>query len=289
MPARFVTIHPNRYAEAAWVGYIDERDQAYVWVPELKRFAFNDAVTDDLAWDRELVMRSVDPMRARQLCDADRIGRTSDPSQHWLVDALAAAPSIEPGRILPAANPPASRSQQVEAALQQLKKDPHNDVIYATYRAEDKTKAVRAASDLRNGRVAAFEKILPGVTPEVRVLPTDDASHLVIVVKAKAATLKHHPGKAGKGEKTKNRPSKPHYSKTSLRLGKAKKMWPTDLPLTKSLVGQRVVAKASHRGAKVSARVTKVTNNMVGRTLDEVLTGRERRKASRRTNLLAIH
>lgn len=286
MSARFVTVHSNGQAGAAWIGYVDERDQAYVWVPELRRFAQNDAVTQDLAWYHELIVRPIEPMRARQLCDEGEVGRTNDPTHQWVVDELASAPSIDPASILPARSVPPSRTQQVEALFQQLKKSPREFVIYATYAAEDRAKATRAASDLRNGRVAAFAKALPGVTPEARVLPTEDGRHLVLMVRAKADQTKSKeltPSRTGifKVNRLGLRPAKKG------RLVKAVRSWPSDRPLTNEMVGQRVSLRRYLGGSKLGVRVVLIKKSMVGQTLDEVVRTKRSRKSGRKSAVLS--
>lgn len=74
----------------------------------------------------------------------------------------------------------------------------------------------------------------------------------------------------------------------SSRLAKTKNAWPADRPLTNNLVGQRVAAKPPYPGAKVGARVIEVTQSMVGLTLDDVLSGREKQKPLRRPNPVAV-
>jgi|GEM_PF-7003845 hypothetical protein len=286
MAQRFATVHPDRQAPAAWVAYIDNHDQAYVWVPELDRFAFNDAITNDLAWHHELHLRAISPLKARELCDDRTIGRIDDPADRWLLDDLADAPALAADRILPESTPPRTRSQQVEDALNLLKENPGEYVIYGSYAAEDQSKAVRAASDLRNGRVAAFAKILPGYSPGVRVLPTADKSHYVIMVRGTVLAASDgddeldrasriRPGKSGSAAR--------RYAKKWRAGVRPVKAWPADRPLVDELVGLRVKAKARTTGTGAKSRVIVVKKSMVGQTLRDIASKQKPSKASKKS------
>lgn len=184
MSVRYTTVHANPQAQPSWVCYIDELGEAYVWVPKLKKFALNDAITDDLAWNQEYVIRDLSAEAARKLCKEGVVGLISDPSMEWVVDELAEAPSLKFGRVFPSRKPVESREKTIAKTLESLKANPGEPVVYATYADGDAAKASRAASDLRHGRVAIFEKELPGYKPHVEVKRTEDGSRRLVMLTA---------------------------------------------------------------------------------------------------------
>lgn len=181
MSVRFTTVHSSQDAPAAWLAYVDEERYAYVWVPALMRFALNEALTEDIAWHHRLFLRDVSPQRAREILEENRVGRVVDPSMHWVLEVLGAAPKLEVEEILPQ-RPVVTRAKEVERIFESLKQRPEEPLVYARYPADRDDQATRAASDLRNGRVAAFKRILPGFKPVVTASRTADDKTILIMV-----------------------------------------------------------------------------------------------------------
>lgn len=282
MTVRYATVHAGRHGPPVWVCYIDEESRAYVWVPELRRFALNTAITDDLAWNQEYVVRDIEPLRARELCEEGLIGQPPDPSLQWVIDELADAPSLAPEQVLPARTPPVSRAEQISAVLKRLSARPDTYVVYVSYAADEEAKAKRAASDLRNGRVAAFAKAFPNSIPDVEVLSTEDASRWMVLLKAV-------PSSKGAIESPLKEPVAPLKGPFKAMRKKSTKsflkVWPEDRPLPEWLLGQKVsatglIGRRSYGKSKRYEAIV-VTSDMVGKSIAEIAPTSVRHRAKR--------
>lgn len=175
------------FGKDRWVTYEDtELGRIYAWVPNLGRFVFHHALTQDYYWDREVVWTPTNATAARAIIDAGELGKLDARSHGDLLDMFTAEPDTRSVEDVLGAQPVAvstpSPQRQAKAKVIAVKNaKPGEWITYKTYPHESRQAARVAANDLRKGKIAAVRD--SGLAINSRVTETVGGQYAVQIAR----------------------------------------------------------------------------------------------------------
>lgn len=163
----------------------------YGYVPNVKAFVFNAALTVDFLVERIMRYEPISAAQAAVIIKAGTVGKINGRTDRKKLEAIRAesrrlAPTDVLDAVSPAAPVAVRRVDLAKAkALSLLEIDPGQWVVYKVYPAgTNRQVAYQLASDLRRGRVKAFRDI----PIDARVQPSTGGQTMVLVARQRVET-----------------------------------------------------------------------------------------------------